>query len=166
VAPSQWVLAVISDVGEGLLYAAKRHRILHMDLCLSNVMVTPLERKVSLPRAALIDFGCALQIPDTAVGGGGVGGSGVGGSGGGGGPLRMERGQIPKGWVMGNVGHIAPEVHAALSAPTGRPVLVDFSKQVHCTLRCCSVLCCVALCNAFCSSLLCCTGIGVALLVQ
>jgi hypothetical protein len=109
VLPFSWVVAIVSDVGEALLHLL-RHRVLHLDISLRNVMVAPLEGKPSLPRAVVVDFGCAQQMADDS--------------------LRVLLRCHTRDNV-GNAAHAAPEVHLALQQLRLRDAQLDLSKQVR-----------------------------------
>jgi serine/threonine protein kinase len=110
VLPFPWVVAVVSDVGEALLFLARK-RILHLDVSIKNVMVAPVEGKRKLPRAVLVDFGCARQLDtdDLRL------------------PLARDAHDL-----NGNRGHLAPEVSAQLQRRGGHELVLDFKKQVLC----------------------------------
>lgn len=97
------LLNLTEQLLEGVLYLEKNH-ILHLDLKMSNILVTESEKIV------LCDFGCAVQFPDGSF------------------KVPFSRGMLPG----GNKAHLAPEVlntHHRFKRDPTRKGAMDYSKQ-------------------------------------
>jgi hypothetical protein len=104
--PMGTVVAILSDIGEALL-SLQDKRMLHLDVCLENVAVTP------GPRAVLTNFDRCILLPSDDF------------------THNMEADLMATSGVLGNAEHLAPEVHAAfkLQPLSNGRVQVDLSKQ-------------------------------------
>jgi serine/threonine protein kinase len=130
IVPFPWAIGIISDIAEALL-CLHVHDIVHLDMKLNNVVVDPEGVQVRqvyatgraasgpagagsrMPRAVVIDFGCALKINDSMT-------------------LTVSARSAPPA-LVGNPVHRAPELLASMemAAAPGRvgATVFDFSKQ-------------------------------------
>ena len=101
--PYETTLQITEQLLEAVLYLEKSH-ICHLDLKLSNLLVTDSDRIV------LCDFGCAVQFTDDTF------------------ALRYSRGMLPG----GNRAHLAPEVlstHHRCRLDPSREGVLNYSRQ-------------------------------------